>query len=47
MRMLRWMCGATNKDKIRNEYIRETTRVAQAFKKIREKLLKWAYDEKG
>ena len=43
MRMLRWMCGATRKDKIRNEHIRGTTKVAQASKKITERRLKW-YD---
>ena len=33
--------------KIRSETnIRETTGVGQAFKKIREKLLKWSYDDK-
>ena len=41
MRMLPWMCGVTRKDKIRNEYIRGTTRVAQASKKITERRLIW------
>ena len=37
MRMLRWMCGMTWRDKIRNEHIRGTTRVVQASKKITKK----------
>ena len=41
MRMLRWMCGVTGKDKIRNEHIRGTTRVAQASKKITERRFNW------
>ena len=41
MRMLRWMYGVTRKDKIRNEHIRGTTRVAQASKKITERRLIW------
>ena len=39
--MLRWMCGVTRKDKIRNEHIRGTTRVAQASKDITERRLNW------
>ena len=41
MRVLRWMCGVTRRDQIRNEHIRGTTRVVQASKKITEKRLKW------
>ena len=41
MRMLRWMCGVTRRDMIRNEHIRGATRVVKASKKITEKRLKW------
>ena len=41
MRMLRWMCGVTRKDTIRNEHIRGTTKVVQASRKITERRLKW------
>ena len=41
MRMLRWICGVNRNDKIRNEDIRGTTRVAQASKKITERRLNW------
>ena len=40
IRMLRWMCGVTRKDKIRNEHIRGTTKVVQASRKITERRLK-------
>ena len=35
------MCGVTRKDKVRNEHIRGTTKVAQATKQITERRLKW------
>ena len=41
MRMLRWMCGVTRRDKIRHEHIRAATRLVQASKKITEIRLKW------
>ena len=43
MRMLRWMCGVTRRDKIRNELIRGTTRVVLASKTITEKRLNWYF----
>ena len=41
MRMLRWMCGLTKLDKIRNERIRWTTKVGEITKKVQERRLKW------
>ena len=41
MRMLRWMCGKTRKDKIRNERIRRYLGVAPIEDKIRERRLTW------
>ena len=41
MRMLRWMCGVTKLDKIRNERIRGTTKVGEITKKVQERMLKW------
>ena len=37
MRMLRWMCRVTKKDKIRNEHARGSVKVAPVTKKIIEK----------
>ena len=41
MRMLRWMCGVTKLDKIRNERIRATTKVGEITRKVQEIRLKW------
>ncbi|XP_054787150.1 uncharacterized protein LOC129293296 [Prosopis cineraria] len=41
MRMLRWMCGHTRKDKIRNEHISEKVRVAPIEEKMVENRLRW------
>ena len=41
MRMLRWMCGVTKLDKIRNERIRGKTKVGEITKKVHERRLKW------
>ena len=35
------MCGVTTKDKIRNEHVRGSVKVAPVTKKITEKRLKW------
>ncbi|WMV35375.1 hypothetical protein MTR67_028760 [Solanum verrucosum] len=42
MRMLRWMCGHTRSDKIRNEVIREKVGVASVVDKLREARLRWS-----
>ncbi|KAJ0765672.1 hypothetical protein HanPI659440_Chr08g0306081 [Helianthus annuus] len=41
MRMLRWMCGHTRLDRIRNELFRERLGVASISEKIREGRLRW------
>ncbi|GMP94361.1 hypothetical protein CsSME_00043841 [Camellia sinensis var. sinensis] len=41
MRMLRWMCGKTKQDRIRNECIREWVGVAPIEDKLRENRLRW------
>ncbi|KAF3673517.1 putative pectinesterase 8-like [Capsicum annuum] len=41
MRMLRWMCGHTRKDSVRNEIIWEKVGVASVEDKMREVKLRW------
>ncbi|KAL5168862.1 DnaJ subfamily C member 7 [Glycine soja] len=41
MRMLRWMCGKTRQDKIRNRAIRERVGVAPIVEKMVENRLRW------
>ena len=41
MKMLRWMCGVTRKDRIRNEKIRGTVKVGEISKKMQERRLNW------
>ena len=38
---MRWMCGVTKLDRIRNERIRVTTKVTEVSKKEQEIKLKW------
>ena len=41
MRMLRWMCGKTRNDRIRNANIRDMVGVAPIEDKLRENRLRW------
>ncbi|XP_061723009.1 uncharacterized protein LOC133529328 [Cydia pomonella] len=41
MRMLRWPAGVTRLDKIRNEYIRGSFKIAPIVEKVQEKRLRW------
>ena len=41
MRMLRWMCGVTKRDRIKNNLIRGTVKVAEVSKKLQERRLQW------
>jgi len=39
--MIRWMCGYTRRDKVRNEVIRDKVGVAPIEHKLRETILRW------
>ena len=41
MRMIRWMCGYSIRDKIRNKVIRDLVKVAPIEDKMREIRLRW------
>ena len=41
MRMVRWMCGFTRLDGIRNDVIRSLAKVAPTEEKMRESRLRW------
>ena len=41
MRMIRWMCGFTRLDRIRNGVIRSLAEVAPIEEKLRETRLRW------
>ena len=41
MRMLRWMCGKTRKDKVRDEDIHRQIGIAPIEDKLRENRLRW------
>ncbi|KAG5624798.1 hypothetical protein H5410_010016 [Solanum commersonii] len=47
MRMLRWMCGHTRGDKIRNEVIQEKVGVASVVDKGGEAEMVWTCEETG
>ena len=41
MRMLRWMCGNTQRDKVRSEYIHTKIGIASIEEKMRKNHLRW------
>jgi hypothetical protein len=41
MGMLRWMCGVTRIDKVRNDYIRQSQNFAQITEKLKGYRLSW------
>ena len=41
MRMLRWQFGLTRRDKVRNEHVRGTLKIAPISNKVKENRLRW------
>ena len=41
LKMVRWALGVTRKDKIRNEYVKGTTKIAKLGNKLRNARLRW------
>ena len=41
LKMVRWALGVTRKDKIRNEYVRGTAKIAKLGDKLRNATLRW------
>ena len=41
LKMVRWALGVTRKDKIRNEYVRGTAKIAKLGDKLRNARLRW------
>ena len=46
LKMVRWALGVTRKDKIRNEYVRGTAKIAKLEDKLRKARLRWYEHEK-
>ena len=47
LKMVRWALGVTRKDKIRNEYVRGTAKIAKRGDKLRNASLRWYEPMKG
>ena len=47
LKMVRWALGVTRKDKIRNEYVRGTAKIAKLGDKLRNARLRWYGHKKG
>ena len=41
MKMLRWMCGVTRMDRVKNEHVRGSVKVSEASRKVQEARLRW------